>query len=402
MILRKEYLKNLIEFQNKDVIKVITGVRRCGKSTLFRQFMDYLLESGVSDEQIIFINLEDLDHEALLEYKTLYAYITERLSENKQFYVFVDEVQQCPHFEKVIDSLFIKHNVDVYITGSNAYMLSGEIATLVSGRYITIDMLPLSFREYFYNVENNMTKEKAFNQYLKSGSFPYLVQTNNNENISKLYLEGIYNTILIKDVAKREGISDISLLESIVRTLASSIGSPVSTKKIYDTLRSSGRRISINTIDNYIRALMDSFIFYKVNRFDIKGRQYLKTLGKYYIVDTGLRSLLLSSQSQDVGHIIENIVYLELVRRGYQVHIGKLAEKEIDFIVKTPEGLVYYQVSASVLEESTLKRELAPLQAIQDNYPKTLLTLDLIGSGASHEGIKQVYLLDWLVDASLK
>lgn len=386
-----------MQFQNKDVIKVITGVRRCGKSTLFRQYIDYLLNSGVAHEQIIFINLEDLAYEALLDYKSLYNYITDRFLEDAQYYIFIDEVQQCAHFEKAVDSLFIKPNVDVYITGSNAHMLSGDLATLLSGRYVTIDMLPLSFREYFSSVENDVSKEVAFNEYIKRGSFPYLMQVQDNASLVQPYLEGIYNTILIKDVAQREGISDISLLESIVRTLTSSIGSPVSAKKIYDTIRSSGRKISINTVDNYIRALTDSFIFYRVDRFDIKGRQYLKTLGKYYIVDTGLRSLLLSSQSQDMGHLIENIVYLELLRRGHQVYIGKLADKEVDFVVKKSEGLEYYQVSASVLEESTLRRELAPLEAIRDNYPKILLTLDVIGSASSHEGIRQEYLLDWLL-----
>ncbi len=397
MIERKTYLQSLRNFQDKECIKVVTGVRRCGKSTLFRQFIEYLEATGISREQIIFINLEDLAFEQLLDYKALYAYIMERISVENRYYVFIDEVQQCPQFEKVIDSLFIKDNVDVYITGSNAYMLSGELATLLSGRYITIDMLPLSFREYCSGMKNISSIESAFNDYIKTGSFPYLAQCNNDTSLVQPYLEGIYNTILIKDIAKREGISDISLLERIIRTLASSIGSPVSSKKICDTIRSSGRKVSINTVDNYLRALTDSFIFYKIDRFDIKGRQYLKTLGKYYLVDTGLRSLLLSSQLQDLGHIIENIVYLELLRRGHKVYIGKVAEKEVDFVVQSSEGLAYYQVSASVLEESTLRRELAPLEAIQDNFPKTLLTLDAIGNGTSHEGITQRYLLDWLL-----
>ncbi len=413
MIERTAYLQKLIGFKDKDVIKVVTGVRRCGKSTLFKQFMEHLKSTGVAENQIIFINLEDLAHEDLLDYKKLYAYINERLLPDTPCYVFVDEVQQCPQFEKVIDSLFIKPHVDVYITGSNAYMLSGELATLLSGRYVSIDMLPLSFKEYYsgssYNNvtavedilnESNMLKpnrEEAFNSYIKHGSFPYLLQITNNPELINDYLEGIYNTILVKDVAVREGIGDVSLLESIVRVLVSSVGSPVSGNKISNTIQSAGRKISVNTVDTYLRALNNSFIFYKVDRFDVKGRQYLKTLGKYYLVDSGLRNLLLSSQSQDLGHVIENIVYLELLRRDYQVYIGKVGEKEVDFVAKKADGFVYYQVAASVLDPSTLERELAPLNAIKDHFPKVLLTLDAIGSGTTHNGIKQVHLIDWLL-----
>lgn len=402
MIKRKEYLQKLIDFRGQHLIKVVTGVRRCGKSTLFQLYIDYLKSTGILDKQIIFINLEDLEHEALLNHKALYTYIQKRLSKDTQNYVFIDEVQQCHDFEKVIDSLFIKTNIDVHITGSNAYMLSGELATLLSGRYITIDMLPLSFQEYTsaITMENSKSKttEELFSEYMRFGSFPYIVQTEQKEELIRPYLEGIYNTILIKDVAKREGITDISLLENIARTLASSIGSPISTKKISDTINSSGRKISVNTVDNYVRALTDSYIFYKVDRFDIKGRQYLKTLGKYYLVDTGIRSLLLPSQSQDLGHVIENIVYLELLRRGYQVNIGKLAEKEVDFVARKMDEIVYFQVSASVLDEKTLERELAPLMHIPDHFPKVLLTLDIIGSDTTHNGIRQLHLLHWLLD----
>ncbi len=399
MIERTTYLQKLIGFKDKDVIKVVTGVRRCGKSTLFKQFMEHLKSTGVAENQIIFINLEDLAHEDLLDYKKLYAYINERLLPDTPCYVFVDEVQQCPQFEKAIDSLFIKPHVDVYITGSNAYMLSGELATLLSGRYVSIDMLPLSFAEYFSFVQDSVStnKEEAFNTYIKHGSFPYLLQITNNPELINDYLEGIYNTILVKDVAVREGIGDVSLLESIVRVLVSSVGSPVSGNKISNTIQSAGRKISVNTVDTYLRALSNSFIFYKVDRFDVKGRQYLKTLGKYYLVDSGLRNLLLSSQSQDLGHIIENIVYLELLRRDYQVYIGKVGEKEVDFVAKKADGFVYYQVAASVLDPSTLERELAPLNAIKDHFPKVLLTLDTIGSGTTHNGIKQIHLIDWLL-----
>ena len=398
MIKRKEYLDWLIRWREQQLIKVITGVRRCGKSTLFSLYIDYLKETGVSEEQIISINLEDVDYEHLLNYKALHTYVKDRLCKDKYTYVFIDEVQQCPGFEKAVDSLFIKKNVDVYITGSNAHMLSGELATLLSGRYVEIRMLPLSFAEYldFEGAEDHI--KAKFNDYLHFGSFPYVAMLKKDKTVIRNYIDGIYNTILIKDVAKREGISDISVLESIVKFLSGSIGSPISTKKISDTINSSGRKISVNTVERYMRALCDSFLFYKVDRFDIKGRQTLKTLGKYYIVDTGLRDMLVSSSSEDLGHLLENIVYLELIRRGYKVNIGKLAEKEVDFVADNVEGITYFQVSASTLDENTLKRELEPLQKISDNYPKFLLTLDEYMPNANYEGIRKMSVIDWLLN----
>lgn len=399
MIQRKQYLEKLILFKEKQLIKVVTGVRRCGKSTLFELYEVYLESTGVSREQIVHVNLEDLEHEALLDYKALYNYINERLCKDRFTYVFIDEVQNCKGFEKVVDSLFIKKNVDVYVTGSNAYMLSGELATLLAGRYITVEMLPLSFKEY-YDAESdvkNKSKEAFFQEYIRYGAFPYVVTLEGVEQAIRPYLEGIYNTILIKDVAKREGITDVTLLENIIKAVVSSIGSPISIKKISDTIISSGRKISVNTVERYMRALCDSYIFYKVDRYDIKGRQHLKTLGKYYIVDTGIRSLLMAQSSGDLGHMLENIVYLELNRRGYRVSIGKVGEKEVDFVADTLEGLVYYQVAATVLDESTLKRELEPFQKIQDHHPKILLTMDVIGAGANYEGIRQLNVLDWLL-----
>lgn len=399
MVQRKEYLDWLKNWQEKQVIKVVTGVRRCGKSTLFELYIEYLKQTGVLDEQIVLINLEDVEYEDLLTYKALYQYVKERLCKDKYTYVFIDEVQQCKHFEKVVDSLFIKKNVDVYITGSNAYMLSSELATLLSGRYVEIQMLPLSFAEYMeFTGADRHGAMQVFNNYLKYGSFPYVAELLNTETIVKGYIDGIYNTIIVKDVAVREGVTDITVLESIVKFLSSSIGSPISTKKISDTINSSGRKISVNTVERYLRALCESYIFYRVDRYDIKGRQLLKTLGKYYIVDTGLRYILVSSSSADLGHQLENIVYLELLRRGYKVNIGKLAEKEVDFVASDSEGLVYYQVAASTLDENTLKRELEPLQKISDNYPKYLLTLDEVLATANYDGIRKLNVLDWLLD----
>lgn len=399
MIERKEYINKLISLREKQIIKVITGVRRCGKSTLFKLYQNYLLSTGVTSDQIISINLEELEFEELLDYRNLHFYIKDRLCKDKYTYIFLDEIQNCKNFEKAVDSLFVKENTDIYITGSNAFMLSGELATLLSGRYIKIDMLPLSFKEYMNaNVHTNKSKREHFADYLRFGSFPYLASISKDESNIKDYIDGIYNTILIKDVAKREDINDIALLESLVKVMASSIGSPISTKKICDTINSTGRKTSVNTIDNYIKALCDAYIFYKVDRFDIKGKQYLKTLGKYYIVDTGIRNMLLSSGASDIGHLIENIVYLELLRRGYRVNIGKLSEKEVDFVVKNDNGLEYYQISASVLDENTLKRELSALENILDHFTKNLLTLDDVPKGSNFNGIKHINLIDWLLN----
>ena len=398
MIQRIEYLDNLKALKNKQVIKVIAGVRRCGKSTLFELYIDYLRKMGTEDSQIISINLEDLENADLLDYKALYDYIKEKLVPDKMNYIFIDEVQKCVGFEKAVDSLFIKKNCDVYITGSNAYLLSGELATLLSGRYIRIDMLPFSFKEYYEATkEVGKSKQELFDAYLRYGSFPYVAYLENDEKIISQYIEGVYNTILIKDVATREKINDITVLENILKTVASSIGSPISTKKISDTLVSGGRKISPNTVESYLRALTDSYILYNAARYDIKGRQFLKTLGKYYFVDTGIRNHIISQSAKDLGHLLENVVYLELLRRKNRVNIGKLAGKEVDFVATDMNEVEYYQVCASVLGEKTLERELAPLKEIKDNYPKILLTLDDIGNGANYEGIRQINVIDWLL-----
>ena len=396
MINRKEYLDNLKALKDKQVIKVVAGVRRCGKSTLFELYIDYLKQMGI--DEIISINLEDLDNADLLDYRALYDFINQKLVPGKMNYVFIDEVQKCAGFEKAVDSLFIKKNCDVYITGSNAYLLSGELATLLSGRYIQIDMLPFSFKEYYEATrDSGKSKQELFDAYLRYGSFPYVAYLENDEKIISQYIEGVYNTILIKDVATREKINDITVLENILKTVASSIGSPVSAKKISDTLVSGGRKISPNTVEGYLRALTDSYILYNTARYDIKGRQFLKTLGKYYFVDTGIRNHVITQSAKDLGHLLENVVYLELMRRKNRVNIGKLSEKEVDFVATDINEVEYYQVSASVLDEKTLERELAPLREIKDNYPKTLLTLDDIGNGANYEGIRQVNVIDWLL-----
>jgi len=407
MVQRNTYLERLAAWREKQVIKVVTGVRRCGKSTLLLQYINQLKASGVSDEQIISVNLEDPEFESLHNHQALYTYMQKRLCKNKFTYIFIDEVQQCVNFEKAVDGLFIKERVDLYITGFYAYTLSEELAMLLSGRYIEINMLPLSFTEYLALNSAKYKKKSvdyrtALNNYLRFGSFPFTASLHTNEVMIKTYIEGIFNTILIKDIAKRVGADDISLLENIIKFLSHSVGSPISAKKISDTINSTGRRISVNTVDVYLRALTESFIFYHVGRYDIKGKLHLKTLGKYYIVDTGIRNMLLESSSPDLGHQLENIVYLELLRRGHRVSIGKLAEKEIDFVVTDAAettGLAYYQVAASVLDPATLARELEGLKKIKDNFPKYLLTLDDIPSSANYDGIIQINLIDWLFKA---
>ena len=393
MINRKEYLEKLKKLKDKQIIKVVTGVRRCGKSTLLKQFRDYLMnECGVTQEQIIFINFEDLAYEHLLDYKALYQYITERLCENKKNYIFLDEIQAVSNFQKTVDSLFIKDNVDLYITGSNAYLLSGELATLLSGRYVEISILPLSFAEYYELVGGN--KRDAWQNYFKCGGFPYAASLE-EDDIRTDYLRGIYHTVLLKDIVARKKVQDVMLLESVVKFLFDNIGNIVSSKKISDSLVSNGRKTTSATIENYIEALTESFILYKTNRYDVKGKQHLKSLEKYYLVDVGLRRLLLGDKNADIGHILENIVYLELIRRGYKVAIGKIGDLEIDFIAEYNGEKIYYQVAASVLSPETFSREIAPLQKVTDNYPKFIISMDEIS--INEDGIKQINIIDFLM-----
>jgi predicted AAA+ superfamily ATPase len=398
LVQRRVYLEWLKSWREKQLIKVVSGVRRCGKSTLFKLYIDWLLQSGVKPEQIISINLEELEYEHLLNYRALYDYIKERLYKGGYTYIFIDEVQNCKDYEKAVDSLFTKKNTDIYITGSNAYMLSGELATLLSGRYVQISMLPLSFPEYI-EIKDVTRKDlsAAFESYLRYGAFPAAALLNDKADLVQSYLDGIYNSIIVKDVAVRLGLTNVSVLTAIVKFLFSNIGSPVSVKRIADSINASGRSISVNTVDKYLQALCDGYLFYKADRYDIRGKQHLKTQPKYYSVDSGLRELLLASSTPDLGHILENIVYLELIRRGAKVYIGKAGEKEIDFVAIDINGTTYYQVSASVLDENTLKRELTPFKKVSDNHPKVLLTLDDIPRTANHDGIRQLHIIDWLL-----
>ena len=397
MIARDEYLEQLKSFREKNIIKVITGIRRCGKSTLFEIYQEYLIKDGVDEKQIISINLEDGDYIDIENYKDLYHLVNDKLIPDKVNYIFLDEVQKVKEFQKAVDSLYIKKNCDVYITGSNAYLLSGELATLLSGRYIEVKMLPLSFKEYIATFPDNSNIERLYQEYIRNSSFPYTLELKKQRDI-KQFLDGLFNSIVIKDIITRNSIQDIEMLKSVVRFLFDNIGNLCTTKKISDTMTSSGRKISVHTVEKYINALTNAFIFYKTSRFDIKGKQYLKTMNKYYAADIGLRYNILGTKRADHGHILENIVYLELIRRGYEVFIGKVGQKEVDFIAVGELGEEYYQVAYTVIDTDgkTLERELSSLSEINDHNPKYLLTMDKQPI-TSHNGIKQIYVLDWII-----
>lgn len=395
MIERTVYLEELKRWKDKDVIKIVTGIRRCGKSTLFEQFIDYLKENKIANSQIIHINLEDADYE-FNGYKELYKYVNSKLDSKKKYYIFLDEVQNVSEFQKAVDSLYIKKNVDVYITGSNAYLLSGELATLLSGRYIEIKMLLLSFKEYISAFDNN-NYEQLFLNYMKNGGMPGnidILKTSPND-VDK-YLDGIFSTIVYKDIMVRNNVTDKMLLESILKFIFDSIGSPISTKKISDTLTSKGMSTSNHTVENYISAFLESFLIYKAERFDVKRKNLLARDYKYYTVDSGLRSYLLGKKADnDMRHILENIVYLELLRRGYKVYVGKVDDLEVDFVAENRDGLKYYQVALTVRDEKVLARELKSLQKTGDHYPKILLTLDM-DLETDYDGITKINVVDWL------
>lgn len=392
MVKRQQYLEKLKKLKDLQIIKVVTGFRRCGKSTLLTQFEEYLKECGVESSQIISINFEKIEFEHLQNYKAMYDYVVERLHPEKTTYIFLDEVQLVEDYQKAVDSLFVRDKVDLYITGSNARMLSGELATLLSGRYVEIEMLPLSFAEYYELVGGD--KRDAWKRYFTNGGLPYTAYIN-DEDILHDYLLGIYNTVLLKDVVERKKIQDIPLLRSVVKFLFDNIGNIVSSKKISDSLVSYGRKTTSVTVENYIESLSEAYVVYKAERYDVKGKQHLKSLEKYYAVDMGLRKLLLGQKNTDIGHILENIVYFELVRRGFEVCIGKIDDLEIDFIAEKDGDKEYYQVSASVLDPNTFEREIEPLRRVHDNYPKYIVTMDEITS--NNEGIKQINVIDFLL-----
>lgn len=396
LIQRTEYLNKLIAFRDKQLIKIVTGIRRCGKSTLLAIYQDWLKKQGVCDEQIIAINFEDMDYEELTDYKKLYAYLKEHLVKDKVTYIFLDEVHHIDNFPKVVDSLYIKKNVDIYITGSNAYMLSGEIVTLISGRYVQIEMLPLSFKEYMESTGSMNDRAIKYTEYLENSSFPYTLELKGQLEEIRDYLEGIYHTIVVKDIVNRKKITDTMMLQSVLRFVFDNIGSRLSSKKIADTMTSNGRKIDSKTIEKYLEALMESYVIYQAKRYNIKGKQYLKTLEKYYVVDIGLRYMLLGKRQYDMGHILENVIYLELLRRGFDVYVGKVDSLEVDFVAQNSKETVYYQAALTVRDKKTLERELKPLMAIRDHYPKYILTLDE-DPEVQYNGIRRINARDWLL-----
>ena len=406
---RKEYLDFLVKSKDRQIIKVVSGVRRCGKSTLFEIYKDFLLENGVAKNQIISINFEDMDYEELTDYKKLYEYIKSKMIGDKKNYIFLDEIQHVDKFEKVVDSLFIKENTDLYITGSNAYFMSSELATLLSGRYIELKMLPLSFKEYYQakleyekmeQKENRISKTliQYYNEYIVNSSFPYTLQLDSDLKNIHEYLSGIYNSVLLKDIIARLKISDVMRLESVVKYIFDNIGNLTSLSKIANTLTSMGRKTDAKTIEKYIRGLTDSLLVHEVSRYNIKGKEFLSTLSKYYVTDLGLRQMILGNRNIDMGHILENVIYLELLRRKGNVYVGQFDKNEIDFVVINSNEIEYYQVALTVLDENTLKRELDAFKNIKDNYPKYLITLDDVMVNTDYDGIKVVNALEWLLE----
>lgn len=404
MVERKEYLERLFQWKDEQVIKVITGIRRCGKSTLLLQYQAWLKANGVSADQIVSVNFEELEYEELLDYRKLYEYLKNHLCVGKKTYIFLDEIQKVAAFEKVVDSLYVKPDIDIYITGSNAYMLSSDLATLLTGRYVEIKMLPLSFKEFLDITA--LDAEQGLAEYLRDGGLPYIAVMNRTSEKVETYLEGIYNTVIVKDIEDRQArkesepakrkITDITLLKTIAKYLASVAGNPVSIRSITNYLTSNGRKLSPNTVSDYVDALIESFIFYPAERFDIVGKHLLKANRKLYIVDLGLRNYILPRQNYDLEFSLENIVYFELLRRGYRVMIGKVGNTEVDFVAEGKGTYSYIQVTADMTAKETFERELKPLSNIRDNYEKIVLTADRFTPG-NYNGIQVKYLPDWLL-----
>jgi predicted AAA+ superfamily ATPase len=396
---REQYLQQLISFQNKSVIKVVTGVRRCGKSSLLDLFELHLLGSGVPPAAICRLNFESLDCDDIKDYRQLHEAVKARLQPDIMNYVLLDEVQQVEKWEKAVNSLRLLKHTDIYITGSNANLLASELSTLLSGRYVEIKMLPLSFKEFldFSDYEREGDLPAFFNRYLEFGGFPGVTELRDHPTSMGQLINGIFNTIIMKDVIQRGAVRDPALLESTVRFLSGNIGNTVSTKKISDYLTSAGRKTSSETIDNYLRLLESAFIFYRARRYDLQGKLHLKTQEKFYIVDIGIRNNLIGFRNTDYGFALENVVFLELLRRGYEISIGKLGALEIDFIATKPDEKVYYQVTASMLDEGVRDRELQPLRKIADNYEKVVLSMDRTPV-TDFAGIKNINLLDFLLE----
>lgn len=405
LINRPEYLTQLIQNKDVDLVKIVTGIRRCGKSSLLDLFHQYLSTNNVPDANIIHMNLESLRYRNLTDYISFYDYVSALIPATGKTYLIFDELQVVEHWEKAVESFRLDFDVDIYITGSNAYLLSTEFSTLLSGRYVEIRMLPLSFKEFltFYEFETAITMEEKFQKYLQFGGMPILKEYHFNEPRSNQALEGIYSTVVLRDILQRNNQVNQNMLHKIMLFLCSNIGSITSPNSIGNVLSNEGdiqqfkgKNVAGKTVDKYISMLRSAFIFYSVGRYDVKGKQLLKTLGKHYIIDMGLRNMLLGYRDADRGHIIENIVFLELLRRDYRVYIGKVGETEVDFVAEKPNDKLYIQVTESMQSPETRERELRPLRMIQDNYEKIVLSMDR-DFITSYEGIKSLNLIDWLL-----
>lgn len=405
LINRPQYLNQLIQSKGVDLVKIVTGIRRCGKSSLLDLFHQYLLEKNVPDSHIIHMNMESLRYRNLTDYISFYDYVSKRIDGEGKTYLLFDELQAVNHWEKAIESFRLDFDVDIYITGSNAYLLSSEFSTLLSGRYMEIRMLPLSFKEFlnFYEFAVDVTMDEKFQKYLQFGGMPVLREFKFNEARSNQALEGIYSTVILRDILQRNSGADEATLQKIMLFLCSSIGSMISPNSIGKVLSNEGdirtgkqKNIAGKTVAKYISMLCNAFVFFSVGRYDVKGKQLLKTLGKDYIIDMGFRNMLLGYRDADRGHIIENIVFLELLRRDYRVYIGKVGETEVDFIAEKPDDKVYIQVTESMQSQETRERELRPLRLIPDNYEKTVLSMDR-SFIHSYDGIKVENLIDWLL-----
>ena len=394
MIKRVEYLKKMNNFKEKELIKVITGLRRSGKSFLMEQFIDFLIENGTKASQIIKINFEEKENEEFLDKDRLYKYIAEKINGNKNeyTYIFLDEIQKVKDFQVIIDSLYVKKNIDIYITGSNADLLSSELATLLTGRYVEIKMLPLSYKEY---IDKKNDSIELFNEYLNNGGLPYLLNLETSE-MKYEYIIGLYNTILNNDIVKRHNEIDLTTFENILNFIIDNTSNIVSPNSIANTLNFYGKKVSYNTVEKYIRYMKECYLIYECSRYNILGKQNLKTLSKYYLVDLGFKKVSSIKNNANIGYNIENIVYIELLRRGNIVNVGKMNDSEVDFVVKKENEIEYYQVSTSLYDEKTKEREVNSLKLIKDNYKKTILTLDDYGIG-NIDGINIVNLREWLL-----
>lgn len=399
MVNRELYMNKLLAYKDTEFIKVITGIRRCGKSSLLKLFMEKILEDK-KNANVIYMNFESFEFDDIKDYKDMYKNISEKINKKGKNYILLDELQRVEMWEKAVNALMVDFDSDIYITGSNAYLLSSELSTYLSGRYIEIKVLPLSFKEYvnFTSLEDKKTLEDKFIEYVKFGGMPGIITIKNEENLYENAIKGIYNTVFMKDVIEKNKVVDANLLEKILKFLMSNVGSLISAKKIADFLTSQGNKITHNTVLNYMKMLENAYIIYKVPRYDIKGKEILKTLEKYYIVDTGVRNIMLGFINSDFGHVIENIVYFELIRRGYDVAIGKNDTSEIDFVVTNSNDKKYYQVTYTMLDEDVKKREIMPLKNIKDNYEKIVLTMDRLYSNTTEDGIKIKYLIDFLLE----